>query len=121
MRLFEILMVKENLEDKFDFVVDPGNSVYVWLKGRPHDINKSIAWLGLDPGREDGTYEVTDAWVHDFYQKQGIATEMYRKMAATGTKLVKSNDVTAKGQNMWRSFHRKGLAKDNKFVSGNAF
>lgn len=101
---------------KYDFKVDPKNrTVYVHKKTEPApDTNNAVAWLGVEPV-PGGKHWATDVMVDARHQREGIATEMYKQLTNAGIPITKSNDVTAAGEKMWESWHRRGLAKDNEF------
>lgn len=107
-----------DLRNKYDFKLDPDDlSMYVYKKGeKPKPFyENTVAGLGIERG-PGGKFYAEDLKVDKNHQKQGLATEIYQQMLDAGFPLTKSNDVTAQGERMWASWHRRGLAKDNTFI-----
>lgn len=108
--------VTESISD-YDFVWKSKREIYVFPKGTDHsDINNAAGWVSvLNNG--NGTASIGDITIHEEFRRQGLATEMYKRLAAAGYNIVKSDEVTAMGQSMWAGFNRKGQAKGNKYVT----
>lgn len=108
--------ITEDISD-FDFVWKSKRELYVFPKGTDHsDINNAAGWVSvLNNG--NGTASIGDATIHQEFRRQGLASEMYKRLAAAGYNIVKSDEVSAMGQSMWSGFNRKGLAKGDKFVA----
>ncbi len=108
--------VTESISD-YDFVWKSKREIYAFPKGTDQsDINNAAGWVTvLNNG--NGTASIGDITIHKEFRRQGLATEMYKQLAAAGYNIVKSDEVTAMGQSMWAGFNRKGQAKGDKYVT----
>jgi hypothetical protein len=104
--------------DDYDVIVSDNRDIYVYRKGVERDVESSSGWMGVERGDIPGTYCVSDVKV--FEKRRGIATAMYQAALDAGWRIFKSDDVTADGEKLWKSFVARGLANlHGEFVGAN--
>lgn len=59
--------------------------------------------------RKDGSVASADTYVDSEYQRQGIATEVYKFAKSLGLDVQPSRLQTDQGREMWKSFKNKGI------------
>lgn len=80
-----------------------------------HMYGESVNWA--DPKPTDNL-ESAGTYVSKDFQRQGIATEMYKFLAENGNDIVPSKAQMADGKAMWKGFEKKGLAQNRMIKRG---
>lgn len=92
---------------------DTGPTVTATKDGKlvGHMYGESVNWA--DPKPTDNL-ESAGTHVNKDFQRQGIATEMYKFLAEEGNDIVPSKAQMADGKSMWKGFEQKGISQGRK-------
>lgn len=119
-REFVIESALDTLEKDYNFNLSD-NTVYVFPKNiNSTDPDNAIAWMFMELAKTDKKgnkfYTSVDTYVNQEHRRKGIATAMHQFLRKHGYNIVKSNDLTDQGSQLWTGLVNKGLTRKNQFI-----